>query len=429
MAKTYEERKTTIEAKIEETKGIIPAGATAEMRDLVRRTKFATPERAMELLDEAERKMRRMAPEFFAGMPEKAAETKKAAETAKVSLRGSEKQVAWAEKIIAAKKQAAIDAGISPEQWDAAASKIGSASTWIEMRNLPGKSIARIATIGEMAEIDAKSPKQRKDAADMRLAKLARVDVMIADNAPNREERVDAIIGAIAQRITDAHELILQDPSVWVQKYNHLFDHGFFDQSKPAAQDFRDAPADESAAGAAPQIENLTAEEIAAEYSDGMAKIVVNAGKNITGMMFDADALRPDAAAWRAAEILRRRAEKWTGNHAQELADALSEAVASSDSPHEAAEKIRAMEGNYAETLARTEMARAREEANIEIMHRQGVDQVQFLAAPDERMCPVCGAHHGKVYNIRDAPVLPLHPNCRCTLVPYTPPDEGVDRM
>lgn len=49
-----------------------------------------------------------------------------------------------------------------------------------------------------------------------------------------------------------------------------------------------------------------------------------------------------------------------------------------------------------------------------------GVEYVQVWAALDERTCEICGVngYHGKVYPIDKCPVLPFHPNCRCTIIP-----------
>lgn len=47
-----------------------------------------------------------------------------------------------------------------------------------------------------------------------------------------------------------------------------------------------------------------------------------------------------------------------------------------------------------------------------------GVQKVQFWAAEDERTCETCGAMHEKIYPIEKAPILPLHPHCRCTWLP-----------
>lgn len=71
-----------------------------------------------------------------------------------------------------------------------------------------------------------------------------------------------------------------------------------------------------------------------------------------------------------------------------------------------------------ADTLARTELAHIQTEAAKRRYEDYGIGQVQFWADPDERTCPDCGKLHKKLYPVGAAVPLPLHPNCRCTLLP-----------
>ena len=43
----------------------------------------------------------------------------------------------------------------------------------------------------------------------------------------------------------------------------------------------------------------------------------------------------------------------------------------------------------------------------------------EFIAESDEKSCPICKELDGTIFRDDDSeiPVLPLHPNCRCTLV------------
>ncbi len=68
--------------------------------------------------------------------------------------------------------------------------------------------------------------------------------------------------------------------------------------------------------------------------------------------------------------------------------------------------------------LARTETIHYLNDSALQAYRDSGVKKVQFWAAEDERTCPECGALHSKEYPIDKAPVLPLHPNCRCTYIP-----------
>lgn len=71
-----------------------------------------------------------------------------------------------------------------------------------------------------------------------------------------------------------------------------------------------------------------------------------------------------------------------------------------------------------ADTLVRTEIAHIQTEATKQRYQDYGIERVQFWADPDERTCPDCGALHKKIYPATAQVPLPLHPNCRCALVP-----------
>ena len=46
------------------------------------------------------------------------------------------------------------------------------------------------------------------------------------------------------------------------------------------------------------------------------------------------------------------------------------------------------------------------------------IQKLKFMATLDRRTCTVCGALDGKLFDIDEAPQLPIHYNCRCVLVP-----------
>lgn len=73
---------------------------------------------------------------------------------------------------------------------------------------------------------------------------------------------------------------------------------------------------------------------------------------------------------------------------------------------------------NACHRLVRTETMHYLNEASRKGYKDAGVQKVQFWAAEDERTCEICGAMHEKIFPIEKAPVLPLHPNCRCTWLP-----------
>lgn len=73
---------------------------------------------------------------------------------------------------------------------------------------------------------------------------------------------------------------------------------------------------------------------------------------------------------------------------------------------------------NTSHRLIRTETMHYLNESAFKGYKDAGCEEVEFWAAEDERTCPVCGAKHGTKYKIKDRPILPLHPMCRCTYLP-----------
>jgi len=74
---------------------------------------------------------------------------------------------------------------------------------------------------------------------------------------------------------------------------------------------------------------------------------------------------------------------------------------------------------NYeANRIARTEVSRVSNEGAKRSFKDYGVQKVEWLATLEKRTCSRCAALHGKKYRLGDEPSLPLHPHCRCTLVP-----------
>ncbi|PHE19187.1 hypothetical protein COF59_08135 [Bacillus pseudomycoides] len=72
----------------------------------------------------------------------------------------------------------------------------------------------------------------------------------------------------------------------------------------------------------------------------------------------------------------------------------------------------------YAKRIARTETSRVYNEAASQSYRDFGVTKVEWLATLEKRTCARCAALHGKKYKMGNTPPIPLHPHCRCTLVP-----------
>lgn len=71
-----------------------------------------------------------------------------------------------------------------------------------------------------------------------------------------------------------------------------------------------------------------------------------------------------------------------------------------------------------AHDLVRTETMHYMNESSKKAYKDVGVNELEIYAAEDERTCEVCGAEHEKTYPMEEAPILPFHPNCRCTYLP-----------
>lgn len=71
-----------------------------------------------------------------------------------------------------------------------------------------------------------------------------------------------------------------------------------------------------------------------------------------------------------------------------------------------------------ADTLVRTELAHIQTQAAQQRYKDYGVEQLQFWADADERRCPECGKLHKKLFPANGPMPVPVHPNCRCVMIP-----------
>lgn len=82
---------------------------------------------------------------------------------------------------------------------------------------------------------------------------------------------------------------------------------------------------------------------------------------------------------------------------------------------------------NECHRLVRTETMHYLNNATLQRYKDTDVQYVRIWAAVDERTCDTCSKYHDKVYPIKKAPILPLHPNCRCTYLPATEEEYKVE--
>ena len=71
-----------------------------------------------------------------------------------------------------------------------------------------------------------------------------------------------------------------------------------------------------------------------------------------------------------------------------------------------------------AQTITRTEIAHIETQAAKDRYKSYGIKQVEILADTDNRTCDICARLDHKIISINDKMPIPVHPNCRCCIVP-----------
>lgn len=71
-----------------------------------------------------------------------------------------------------------------------------------------------------------------------------------------------------------------------------------------------------------------------------------------------------------------------------------------------------------ADRIARTEMSHIQNTAAKQRYEDYGIREMQVWADKDERRCEICGKLHKKKYPIGTQVPVPVHPNCRCSIIP-----------
>ncbi len=73
---------------------------------------------------------------------------------------------------------------------------------------------------------------------------------------------------------------------------------------------------------------------------------------------------------------------------------------------------------NRADTIARTEIAHIQTQTARERYKNYGIQKVKIVADKSSRTCPQCAELDGKEYPIDATMPVPVHPRCRCCIVP-----------
>ncbi|KRN29226.1 phage mu protein f like protein [Lactobacillus selangorensis] len=78
-----------------------------------------------------------------------------------------------------------------------------------------------------------------------------------------------------------------------------------------------------------------------------------------------------------------------------------------------------------AERLARTETARIQDQAQMDSFKKYGYKQVHWIAEPSAcKTCRNIAEDNEGIYDLEDVPLIPVHPNCRCTKAAYMDRDK-----
>ena len=81
-----------------------------------------------------------------------------------------------------------------------------------------------------------------------------------------------------------------------------------------------------------------------------------------------------------------------------------------------------------ARMIVRTESLRSYNESADNYYAAMGVETVSWYATSDDRVCNWCAPRAGLLYK-RTEVTVPIHPQCRCVLVPYSPDLAEIDEQ
>ena len=108
------------------------------------------------------------------------------------------------------------------------------------------------------------------------------------------------------------------------------------------------------------------------------------------------------------------------------LAQGLADGVGPEKIAKEISTSIQSITRKRALVIARTEIINAHAEGQLDAFKELKVKELgvkaEWSTAGDDRVCPQCLPMEGRVFKLDDARgMIPLHPNCRCSWVPFVP--------
>ena len=116
------------------------------------------------------------------------------------------------------------------------------------------------------------------------------------------------------------------------------------------------------------------------------------------------------------------------------LAIGLAEGRGARQIAREMAANISGLSRQRAQVIARTELAAAHSEGQLDAFEDLGIEEVGVFAewstAGDDRVCPICAPNEAQLFTIKDARgLIPAHPNCRCAWIPATEANKRFKRQ
>lgn len=158
------------------------------------------------------------------------------------------------------------------------------------------------------------------------------------------------------------------------------------------------------------------------------------AGTTVSPIVFGPLRLGPDLALLRVAGARTEiEIEGLAADLKKSLAKTLLDGHSNRETLSQLSRRVQESTGvgiRRARVIARTETIRSSAEAAISRYRTNGIERVEFWAEMDSKACPACIQYHGKIYLIGEAPVIPIHPNCRCCYLPVIDEEtaDGVTR-
>lgn len=183
------------------------------------------------------------------------------------------------------------------------------------------------------------------------------------------------------------------------------------------------------------------AEQASNKLGDGLGRNYENTYyRNIFHIQKDKHAVVSDFARINERQMKQIISQNWQGSNFSEriwksatnilpklLSDSLTRGAALGYGVDKLTKQVNTVIKNYSETnlhrLINTEYGHIAEQATLDSYKETGVEQYEYLATLESNTCDVCAKLDGKIYDVKnkkDGVDYPLiHPNCRCTTVPY----------